>query len=46
VRHPRHPAGFEVFFARVAELFHAEGGPDMDEVARISAEHGISYLPA
>jgi mannose-6-phosphate isomerase-like protein (cupin superfamily) len=39
------PAGFETFFARMAELFHAEGGPDMDEVVRISAEHGITYPP-
>jgi mannose-6-phosphate isomerase-like protein (cupin superfamily) len=39
------PAGFEVFFARMAKLFQSEGGPDMDEVVRISTEHGISYLP-
>ena len=40
------PAGFEKFFARMEELFRAEGDPDMDEVVRISAEHGIRYIPS
>ena len=39
------PAGFEKFFADMAEIFRAEGGPDMDEVIRVSAEYGIHYLP-
>jgi quercetin dioxygenase-like cupin family protein len=37
------PSGFETFFARIAEEFHREGGPDMDRVVEISAEHGIFF---
>lgn len=37
------PAGFEVFFTRIAEEFHREGGPDMARIVEISAEHGIHY---
>ena len=37
------PSGFENFFARIAEEFHREGGPDMERVVAISAEHGIHY---
>jgi quercetin dioxygenase-like cupin family protein len=37
------PSGFETFFARIAEEFHREGGPDMARVVEISAEHGIHY---
>ena len=38
------PAGFEVFFERIAEAFHAPGGPDMPRILAISAEHGIHYV--
>lgn len=38
------PSGFETFFARVAEEFNRDGGPDMNRVVEISAEHGISYV--
>ena len=38
------PSGFEIFFARCAEEFKRPGGPDMDRIAAISAEHGIHYL--
>ena len=37
------PSGFETFFARIAEEFNGDGGPDMDRVVEISAEHGIYY---
>jgi quercetin dioxygenase-like cupin family protein len=37
------PAGFEVFFERIAELFQNSAGPDMARVIEISAEHGIFY---
>ncbi len=37
------PSGFETFFARVAEEFHRDGGPDVARVVEISAEHGIHY---
>lgn len=39
------PAGFEVFFERIAEVFQAPGAPDMPRIVEISAEHGIHYLP-
>jgi quercetin dioxygenase-like cupin family protein len=38
------PAGVEVFFARCAEEFAKPGGPDMDRIVQISAEHGIEYV--
>jgi quercetin dioxygenase-like cupin family protein len=38
------PAGFEVFFESMAELFKDPAGPDMARVVEISAEHGIFYL--
>lgn len=38
------PAGFEMFFARCAEEFKRPGGPDMERIAAISAEHGIHYV--
>jgi len=38
------PSGFETFFSRVAEEFKRDGGPDMERVVAISAEHGISYV--
>jgi quercetin dioxygenase-like cupin family protein len=37
------PSGFETFFARIAEEFHREGGPDMAAIATIAAEHGIHF---
>ena len=37
------PSGFETFFARIAEEFNREGGPDMERVVGISGEFGISY---
>lgn len=37
------PSGFETFFARIAEEFNRDGGPDMTRVVEISAEHGIHY---
>jgi hypothetical protein len=39
-----HPAGFETFFARCAQEFAKPGGPDMQRIAAISAEHGIHHL--
>jgi quercetin dioxygenase-like cupin family protein len=38
------PSGFEVFFARCAAEFAKEGGPDMNRIVEISAEHGIHYV--
>lgn len=38
------PAGFEVFFERIAEAFNAPGGPDMGRIVEISTEHGIHYV--
>ncbi|MCW1922718.1 cupin domain-containing protein [Luteolibacter arcticus] len=38
------PSGFEAFFARIAEEFNRDGGPDMGRVVEISAEHGIHYV--
>ncbi len=35
------PAGFEVFFERIADAFNQSGGPDMPRIIEISAEHGI-----
>ena len=37
------PSGFELFFPRIAEEFNRDGGPDMNRVVEISAEHGIYY---
>ncbi len=39
------PSGFEIFFERCAAEFAKEGGPDMERVLAISAEHGIRFLP-
>ncbi len=38
------PAGFENFFLRCAEEFRRPGGPDMDRIVEISAEHGVHYV--
>jgi quercetin dioxygenase-like cupin family protein len=37
------PAGFERFFARCADEFAKPGGPQMDRIVAISAEHGIHF---
>lgn len=39
------PAGFEVFFERMAGVCEAPGGPDMRRISEIAAEHGIFFLP-
>jgi quercetin dioxygenase-like cupin family protein len=38
-----YPSGFERFFARCAEEFEQPGGPNMDRILGISAEHGIHF---
>jgi quercetin dioxygenase-like cupin family protein len=38
------PSGFEVFFARCAEVFQRSGAPDMPRIIEISAEHGIHFV--
>jgi quercetin dioxygenase-like cupin family protein len=38
------PAGFETFFAACEAEFKKPGGPDMQRIAEISAEHGIYYV--
>jgi quercetin dioxygenase-like cupin family protein len=38
------PAGFEVFFERCSVEFAQPGGPDMQRIIEISAEHGIYYV--
>jgi quercetin dioxygenase-like cupin family protein len=38
------PGGFENFFSRCAEEFAKPGGPDMDRITEISAEHGIYFV--
>jgi quercetin dioxygenase-like cupin family protein len=40
------PSGFEKFFARCGEEFVKPGGPDMQRVVQIGAEHGIHFLQA
>lgn len=40
------PSGFETFFARCAGEFAKPGGPDMQRIVEISAEHGIHYVEA
>ena len=37
------PAGFDTFFARCTAEFNRDGGPDMERIVQISAEHGIYY---
>lgn len=39
------PAGFEVFFERMAAACADPGEPDMERIVGIAAEHGISFLP-
>jgi len=38
------PAGFETFFAKAADEFAKEGGPDMARVIGIAGEHGIHFV--
>lgn len=38
------PSGFEIFFSRCAEEFAKPGGPDMQRILEISAEHGIHFV--
>ena len=38
------PAGFEIFFAECELEFQKPGGPDMERIVEISAEHGIHYV--
>jgi len=38
------PSGFENFFARCAEEFAREDGPNMAEIVRIANEHGIHFV--
>jgi uncharacterized protein (TIGR02246 family) len=40
------PAGFEKFFASCAEEFARPGGPGMERILEIGAEHGIHILGA
>jgi hypothetical protein len=39
------PAGFEVLLERLAGACKAPGGPDMQRIGEIAAEHGIFFLP-
>ena len=38
------PSGFEIFFSRCAAEFSQPGGPNMERVFAISAEHGIHFV--
>ena len=38
------PSGFEKFFSRCADEFANPGGPDMQRIVEISAEHGIHFV--
>jgi len=38
------PSGFETFFARCSEEFLRPGGPNMERIVAISAEHGIHFV--
>ena len=38
------PSGFERFYARCAEEFARQGGPDSELIAQIHREHGILLL--
>jgi hypothetical protein len=39
-----YPAGFEKFFGHCADEFAKPGGPNMDRIVAISAEHGIHFV--
>lgn len=38
------PAGFEIFFARCAELFSIQQKPDFEVLLAIAKEHGIHFV--
>jgi quercetin dioxygenase-like cupin family protein len=38
------PGGFDKYFARCEEEFAKPGGPDMERIVAISAEHGIHLI--
>jgi mannose-6-phosphate isomerase-like protein (cupin superfamily) len=38
------PSGFEKFFSRCTDEFAKPGGPDMQRIVKISAEHGIHFV--
>jgi quercetin dioxygenase-like cupin family protein len=38
------PSGFEIFFARCAAEFASSGGPNMERIMAISAEHSIHFV--
>ena len=38
------PAGFELFFGRCAEEWAKPGGPNMEQILAIAAEHGIHFV--
>lgn len=38
------PSGFETFFSRCAEEFARPGGPEMERIVRIGAQHGMEFL--
>jgi hypothetical protein len=38
------PSGFENFFAAAAAEFAQPGGPDMNRVMKIAADHGIRFV--
>jgi mannose-6-phosphate isomerase-like protein (cupin superfamily) len=37
------PSGFETFFRRCHDEFEAPGGPDMERILAIAADHGIQF---
>jgi len=39
------PAGFERYFVEMAELFPAEGPPDMKQVSELMARYGLTPIP-
>jgi quercetin dioxygenase-like cupin family protein len=39
------PAGFDLFFEKLAEASNQPGGPDMARIVAIAAEHGIFFVP-
>ncbi|MBA2432631.1 MAG: cupin domain-containing protein [Chthoniobacterales bacterium] len=40
------PGGFDKFFGRCEEEFARRGGPEMERVVAIAAEHGIHFIPS
>ena len=39
------PAGFENFFRELAEVYAAEGGPDLERFAELCAGYGLEMDP-